>query len=315
MDLCLCMWFYAIGTPHDAGSFSKACALFQRIYGNAGCDLLLAELYSRMKLGGEDSLSEAAAQYLKTPAYSGHSGTIASGLMWMKAYKREHEVLQHMLSAHMQMTPKMQARLQMLSSGGDKAPAGFDAVSDANKVYFDVSAMSWKPEDFHGFFDNLAFRDQQLRYALAIRDEAQELTLPQYIRLPDGEALNAAIGSAFAEEYPDGARASLVRAVAMSDGAEEEMDAILAGVDDCPQLGVLLHLAQIGRSLSIKFYVLFLPPDADAAAQKKQALALSQKLGHTANMWEQSLKNTMRKAIEQALNRRPEQSAPEEIYY
>ena len=87
------------------------------------------------------------------------------------------------------------------------------------------------------------------------------------------------------------------------------MDGILVNAAESKQMGILIHIARIGKKLIIKFYTLFMPTGSDIATQKQQALSMYKKLSPTVTMWESSLKDTMLMAVEQLLNTNA-QSAP-----
>ena len=108
--------------------------------------------------------------------------------------------------------------------------------------------------------------------------------------------------SAFAKEYGSGVRAKAVKCVAMSGSGEEKMRGILAVTDQCRQMGILMHIAKIGKKMNIKFYTLFIPESRNLSEQKQQSLSMYKKLSPTVTMWESSLKDTMLRAVEQLIN-------------
>lgn len=80
------------------------------------------------------------------------------------------------------------------------------------------------------------------------------------------------------------------------------MDGIIVSSNECKQIGILIHIARIGKKLIIKFYTLFMPTGSDLPAQKQQALSMYKKLSPSVTMWESSLKETMLMAVQQLLN-------------
>lgn len=149
-----------------ATDFSHAKELFMKIYKKEHIEVIIAELYAKKNVGGEDALREPVRELLKRQQDSQTLTMLASGFMWMKAYQMEAMILKHMLENGMEMSPKAQERLQILSNGGGSAPDNFNVHSEANKLYFDVSSLSWREDEYKGFFDNLAFRDMRLTYSL-----------------------------------------------------------------------------------------------------------------------------------------------------
>lgn len=297
-----CVWFFATEKTFSASDFQKAKSVFSRVYKYSHADLIIAGLYAKKKLGGEDVLRDPIRDLLKVQGDSHILTLVASGLMWMNAYQAENTVLQHMLTSGKEMTAKTQERLHSLTNGGGKAPSGFDVQSSASSLYFDVSALAWKDDEYIGLFENLAFQDKTLAYSLALRDENKDLFIPQGINVPNTGIILSKFKSVFAEEYGSGVVAQVANCIALSGNGEEKMDGILVSANECKQMGILIHIARIGKKLIIKFYTLFMPTGSDLAAQKQQALSMYKKLSPTVTMWESSLKDTMLMAVEQLLN-------------
>lgn len=297
-----CIWFFATERAFSASDFQKAGSVFSRIYKYSHADLIIADLYAKKKMGGEDILRDPIRNILKVQENSYILTLIASSLMWMNAYQTEQSVLQHMLTTGKEMPVKIQERLHALTNGGGKAPNGFDVKSSTSSLYFDVSALAWKDDEYIGLFENLAFQDKTLSYSLALRDENKDLFIPQGINVPNADVILDKFKSVFSEEYGADVVPQAVNCIALSGSGEEKMDGILVSVNECKQMGVLIHIAKIGKKLIIKFYTLFMPIDSNLAIQKQQALSMYKKLSPTVTMWESSLKDTMLMAVEQLLN-------------
>lgn len=297
-----CAWFFAIEKTFSVSDFQLAESVFLKIYKDSHADLIIAGLYIKKKIGGVDVLPNSVRDILKNQYNPNILLLIASGLMWMNAYQSENVVLQHMLTSGMKMTQTAQERLHALTNGAGKAPSGFDVQSSASSFYFDVSTLAWKDEDYTGLFENLAFQDKVLSYSLALRDENKELFLPQGFKMLSTDVVLNKFRSVFSEEYESGVVAQSVNCIALSGSGEEKLDGILVFSDECKQMGVLIHIAKIGKKLIIKFYTLFMPIGSDLAVQKQQALSMYQKLSPSVTMWESSLKDTMLMAVEQLLN-------------
>ena len=300
--LLKCVWFFATEKTFSASDFQKATSVFQRTYKAPHVDVMIADLYAKKKMGGEDVLRDTVNGFMKVIVDSMTLTRIASSLMWMNAYQTENAVLQHMLTSGKEMTAKTQERLHSLTNGGGKAPSGFEVKSKADELYFDVSALAWRDDEYIGLFENLAFQDKVLTYSLALREENKDLFIPQGIQVPDAALMLKKLQAVFAEEYGPSVTARSVHCVALSGNGEERIDGILAVSGECSQMGVLIHVARIGKKLIIKFYTLFTPTGSDLAAQKQQALSMYKKLSPTVTMWEGSLKDTMLMAVEQLLN-------------
>lgn len=313
-----CVWFYATDKPYSAESFKKAVNLFNCFVENEHIDIIIAELYAMKQMGGEDVLRDRIRNILKahTTIASPLPGStymsaeeltlIASALMWINAYQAENMILQHMLSAGMQMPAKTQERLHSLTNGGGKAPSGFNVVSSENVIYFDVSALAWKDDEYTGLFENLAFQEKTLSYSLAVRDEDKELFIRNGINVPDTPAIFNKFSSVFLDEYGSTVTATMEKCIALSGSGEENIEGILVESNECKQMGILVHVARIGKKLNIKFYTLFMPSGTRLADQKQQVLSLYKKLSPSIAMWESSMKDTVLMAIQQLLNAEPQ---------
>ena len=330
-EVLRCIWFYATDKPYSAESFKRAVNVFSFIAEYPHIDVTIAELYTLKQVGGEDALLNRISDIVRSlhtvpkpkPDYGVHTllntlqhepkttytaeelTLIASALMWMNAYQAENMILQNMLTAGMQMPAKTQERLHSLTNGGGKAPDGFNAVSNSNALYFDVSALTWKDDEYTGLFENLAFQEKTLSYSLAVTDEDKELFITNNINVPSTEKILTKLNSLFADEYGTAVTAELKDCIALSGSGEENVEGILVESNECKQMGVLVHVVRIGKKLNIKFYTLFMPGETKLADQKQQALSLYKKLSPSVTMWEKSLKDTVLMAIQQLLNEEP----------
>ncbi len=169
----------------------------------------------------------------------------------------------------------------------------------------DVSALAWKENQYVDLFEQLAFQDKALTYALAVRDEDRGVALAAGAKKPTLPVLHKKIVELLEEEYGEGVAAIQAAAIAMSGSSEEEMKGILITTEECPQLGLLVHTLGIGKKMKAKFYTLFLPAAASATTQRQQALSLYNNLSPSVSMWESSLKETVLLAIQQLLNETP----------
>lgn len=172
-----CLWFFATEKTFSANDYKRSEVLFARIYKHSHADPIIAGLYAKKKLGGEAVLRDSVRDILNNQRDYNILALVASGLMWICAYETEHIVLQHMLTHNMEMSSKIQERLYSLTNGGGKAPSGFDVNSSTGLLYFDVSALAWRDDEYNGLFENLAFQDKKLTYSLAVRDENKEGTV------------------------------------------------------------------------------------------------------------------------------------------
>lgn len=304
LELALkCVWFFSTERPYSILDSQRAIQIFKKIYKKECIDITLAEFFAIKQMGGETVLRERVREMLKQGGSADKFILFASAFMWMKEYQAESMVLQHMLSKGMQMNAKAQERLHALSNGRGKAPAGLDVISSSTELYFDVSAITWKDDDYTGLFENLSFQDKILSYSLAIRDEDKELFITQEMNIPDLTIIIAKIRKVFSEEYGASVIAKLVNCNALSGCGEEKLTGILAISKECAQMGIFVHVAHIGKKLIIKFYTLFIPTETgNLSGQKQQVMSLLKRLSPAVTMWESSLKDTILLAIEQLLN-------------
>lgn len=301
-----CVWFYATDKPYSAESFKRAVNVFNRLVEKPHVDVTIAELYAMKQMGGEDVLRDRIRNMLMTTHTAEELTLIASALMWINAYQAENMILQHMLSNGMQMSAKTQERLHSLTNGGGKAPSGFNVASNNSALYFDVSALAWKDDEYTGLFENLAFQEKTLSYSLAVRDEDKDLFITNSISVPGTAKILTKLSSVFMEEYGSAVTAELKKCIALSGSGEEKMEGILVESNECKQMGILVHVARIGKKLNIKFYTLFMPSGTRLANQKQQVLSLYKKLSPSVAMWESSMKDTVLMAIQQLLNAEPQ---------
>lgn len=231
--------------------------------------------------------------------------TIASGLMWIGAYASEKQILEYMLSKKLPMSQKQQERLHSLNNGGGDAPKGHTVTSSEEYLYFDISSVSWHDDEYKGFFENLAFEEKILEYSVAVRDEDKELMISKRVKLPEQTIVLDKIKSVFEEEYGDTVTAKICRCCALSGTNQEHLEGILIQSNECKHLGVIVHMACIGKKFTIKFFTLFMPEVKDLNEQKQQLLSLYKKMSPSVTMWENSLKDTILIAFQQLLNELP----------
>ena len=301
-----CIWFYATDKPYSAESFKRAVNIFNSFVKSECIDVTIAELYAMKQMGGEEILRDRLQYILHKITTAERLTLIASALMWLNAYQAENIILQHMLSEGMQMSAKAQERLHALTNGGGKVPSDFNVVDSNNVMYFDVSALTWKDEEYTGLFENLAFREKKLSYSLAVRDEDKDLFLTSSFNVPGISAILSKMNSVFAEEYGNVVTATVKKCIALSGNGEENIEGILVKSNECKQMGILVYVVRIGKKLNIKFYTLFMPNETKLTNQKQQALSLYKKLSPAVAMWESSIKDTTLMAIQQLLNAEPQ---------
>lgn len=309
-----CVWYLASEKTSLASEFQEAKELFYRIYRKDHIDVIIADLFVKKKMGGENILREKVRELLENNTNHEFFKLIASSLMWMNAYESESMVLQHMFASEMEMTVKMQERLRALLNEGGNTPMGFEVENSNQKLYFDISALAWKEEQYVNFFENLAFQDKKLTYSLAVREEDTNLVIAQGIMVPNNKDILEKFKMVLKEEYGTGVKAQIVQCIILAESGEEEFEGVLVSSEECEQMGVLIYVVKIGKKLIIKFYTLFRPTDEELSLQRMKVISMYKNYGPVVAMWESSLKTTMLMAIEQLLNARgiPEHKDVEE---
>lgn len=297
-----CIWFYAASKPFSAQSFNRAVAVFRYFVKSDHVDIVIAELYAKNQMSGDNVVQENVRKMIKDFHYTNRDKqltSIASALMWMKAYNSEKTVLQYMLDNGVQMPVKAQERLHSLANGGGKTPNIYNAKTSSS---FDVSSIGWSDADFNNFFDNLSFQEKKLSYSLATRDEDKNLLINSPINLPDNIEIANILNAKFSYEYGNVVKATSKNFVALSGSGKETIPGILIQSKECRHMALLVHISRIGKKLSIKFYTLFMPVGATANDQKQLAISLFKKLSPTASNWESSMKDSVLLIIQQILN-------------
>ena len=103
-----CIWYFALEKNFSSSDFRRANNVFASVYKSWHVDPIIADLYARNRVGGEDALRETLNHILDSKAlfvvYPDRITNIASALMWMKAYQSENIVLQYIMSFCAAMT-------------------------------------------------------------------------------------------------------------------------------------------------------------------------------------------------------------------
>lgn len=300
----ICLWYYAMKNPFSMDNFNRSASLNQKIsQGQREANILIAEIYVAYQMNGTKIIQQKIKEYLHDDTSNkDHLGTVASALMWMKAYNEEKLVLEYMLNNNIPMNAKMQKRLQALSNHGGDAPESVNVESSTDVLYFDISALKWDDKDYQGFFENLSFQEKPLEYSLAVRDKNEMLTRGIGLAMPDDAKILERIQAVFEEEFGPSAYAKSMTCVAISNGNRENLNGILVQTTECEHLGILLCMVPIGKKLNIKFYTLYMPISGALEEQKQKVLSLRGELSPSASLWESSLKETILIAIQQLLN-------------
>ena len=307
-QLTMCMWYYAMKRPYSAQDFTRVTAARTQYYPQCPYEeATIASLYVAKQMSADNVMRDSINKIVK--GYSDGYEVIASALMWLKDYDDERVILEAMLTKNIQMTTKLQERLKSLSKGSNAVHIR-DIQRQPNQLYFDVSSVSWKPEMYSGLFEDLAFQEKMLTYALAVRDENKELALNSAKQSPDEMSLLKKLKAYLMSEYGSAVEVKREVCVALSDNTQEQISGIVVTTSACNYFALLLCMVPIGKKLNIKFYSLFLPTAKTVSQQQQEAISLLNQINLTATTWENSLKQSVLTAIQQLLNEGSSPSAP-----
>lgn len=311
-DIMNCVWYYAMQKPFSASDFKNAVNLFNKIYRFKNIETTIAEVYALKQVGGGKVLRDLINNEIENNTNSFELTKLASSLMWMKAYEEECVVLQHMLQNKVEMSEKIQMRLHSLLNGGTQISSIYNIEPKDECLYIDVESLTWQEKEYIVFFENLTFQEKNLSYSLALRDEDNELFVSQNINLSNKEDITLMIKNVFVKEYGETVSVNYTKCTALSGVGEEHLDGYLLSSNACPQLGIFVHVVNIGKKFNIKFYTLFMPHSKDCKVQQQQVMSLYKKLSPTVTIWENSLKDTVLIAFQQILNKSENQTVESE---
>ena len=182
-EVLRCVWFFATEKTFAALDFQKAEKYFPEFI-NAAMQMLLSQIYMQRKKWAERMSSGSSTCLVKKRRRFKEININCIRTYVDECVPVRSTVLQSMLTTGKEMTVKTQERLHSLTNGGGKAPSGFSVRSSGNMLYFDVSALAWKDDEYKGLFENLAFQDKKLTYSLAVRDENKDLVISQRVNVP-----------------------------------------------------------------------------------------------------------------------------------
>ena len=310
-DVLYYLWFYAMNKPFDADYFYKTRILFDIVYKTNCNEPVLAQCFATIQVSGITGISDLIRNRLRNyfvglsgemiEVYKKQLHSLASGLMWMKAYQQEKEVLEYMMQQMIPMTAKEQERLHLLSTSNGKN-VEMHEVNKSAYFTFVVDSLEWKDKEYQAFFEHLAFQDRKLDYSLALRDERKDLVLAHAVSIPDLDEIEQRVQAAFDEEYGGDAEIHRSAVKIVANGENEILDGFLAESNDLSGFGIFVYLVKVGKKINIKFYTLYLPENVNASIQCKKALSFSKQINPTVSMWETSLKETILLGIQRIFN-------------
>lgn len=310
-ELIKTLWFFAITKPFSVSDFREVCRIIRRLNSWYFIDVTIAELYVKKTIGGEEAIDKYIKDILKEHTFHNQGHVVASALMWLNAYRSEYLLLQKMLEDDMELPENIQRRLRALSNGAG-CSAEYNVKSSDQVIYFDITSVAWKDNEYNGLFENLAFQEKSLTYSLTIREETKDLSIDNIINLISPSTIFSKLKSVFEMEYGNTVSINLTDGIALSGDYKERLEGILMKPRECEYMNVYVHIARIGKKLNIKFYTLFTPCEDSVDIQKQQVYVLYEKLSPLVVTWENSIKESALLAIQQFLNERTQIAFSEE---
>lgn len=310
-ELIKALWFFAITKPFSVSDFQEVCRNIRRLNRWYFIDVTIAELYVKKTIGGEEAVYKYIDDILKHHSYDKEDYVVASALMWLNEYRSEYLLLQKMLEDNMELPENIQRRLRALSNGAG-CSAEYNVKSSDQVIYFDITSVAWKDNEYNGLFENLAFQEKSLTYSLTIREETKDLSIDNIMHPISPSTIFSKIKSVFEMEYGNTISINLMDGIALSGDYKERLEGILMKPKECEYMSVYMHIARIGKKLNIKFYTLFTPCEDSVDIQKQQVHVLYEKLSPLVVTWENSIKESALLAIQQFLNERTQIAFSEE---
>lgn len=267
MSLGINLWNYADKTPFDKAKFYNAVNMlnsFKCVYaGDNALECVLAEIYMKNKLGGEDLVRQNIDEIVEkaqidNPAYA---RAFCSFLAWLGAYNVEYEVLKKAVSSKIQLTPEMQDRLNFLAKGGTSSKLKIYDVTQTDMFLFDSSTVGWTLEEYEALLTKFRVDRKTLQYSLLINKWEKALPLAKHKKFA-----------------PEALEKEFICMIDDFDGeiTYEKADAVAVDMNDmlyednalfrfCSKrnrgLSVIFKCEKFGRNLNLSILTLFTPSE------------------------------------------------------
>jgi hypothetical protein len=326
------LWHHALNLQHDPEKFDNAkrfynaytkyyvpVSRYEKQLEVVGIQTLLADLYVAKNMG--EGVLRMKTEYVYAwldAKISGklvtHCEVLASGLMWMKAFELEAEVLRRMADGgvlsdaklqerlcFLESDAKLQERLRFLESDGDKGPAVHDIEAKEGLLQFDYSSMNWENDDYNLFFKNMEYENKRLAYALTVREWSKTLMVAGKKSFSN-ENLFGKIEEMIDDEYENAVGCGMQQCEILADGTADEIEGILLKPDKkslgFDHVASFVNIFKIGKNLNIRIYTLFMPTAETLEKQTQQALLLKKNLNPNVLAFENSLQASILRVIE-----------------
>lgn len=321
------VWFYAVTRPQDKIRFEKACEIYdfytsynadgerEDVIKIMGLNTLLAELYVAKDLGEgvlrqkEEALYKWLEYYLEGRVSEAYEN-LASGLMWLKAYELEKEVLNRVAASGVAMKGTLQERLRFLENGGDQGYKLKKVAKMNGNMVFDHSSLKWEKEDYFNLFTSLSYANEILEYALTVREWSKNIPISAGMNGTTLDEIFAKVNIAITYEYGDSVKCQKQRCSILAEDVETEIDGILLSPNKdsvgFEHMALLLNVIRVGRNLNIRIYTLFMPCEKNIELQQQQAMTLKKNVNPNVAAFEEGLRESVLHILEEMLNKLPD---------
>lgn len=262
------LWHYANKMPFDKENFYDAVAALNSFKGcKSGenvIECILAEIYMKNKLGGEDLVRQNIDEIMEKAEISNpvFARALCSFLAWSGAYNVEYEVLKRAVSAKVQLNSDMQDRLNFLAKGGTSNKIKiYDDVDTTDNFLFDNSTDGWNAEDFDTLLSKFKMERKHLTYSLVIKSWKKTLPLARNKKFSP-EALDYEFRD-MVEDFDNEVTYSTMNAVAVNLDNLHYDNCALFRFNSNRNKGVtiLFTCEKFGRNLNLNIITLFTPTD------------------------------------------------------
>ncbi len=262
------LWHYADKMPFEKDNFYDAVAVLNSFKGHRSgeniIECILAEIYMKNKLGGEDLIRQNIDEIMKKAEISNpiFARALCSFLAWLGAYNVEYEVLKKAVAAKVQLNSDMQERLNFLAKGGTSNKIKiYDAVDTENDFFFDNSTDSWNVEDFDKLLSKFKMERKRLTYSLVIKSWKKTLPLAKNKKF-SSEALDYEFRD-MVGDFDNEVTYSTMNAIAVNLDNLRYDDCALFKFNSNRNKGVtiLFTCEKFGRNLNLNIITLFTPTD------------------------------------------------------
>lgn len=230
---------------------------------------------------------------------------LASGLMFIGEYEMELELLRCAASNGVQLTSNIQERLAFLESGGSSGPELFNNTPK-NVFNYDYSALKWSDTDFSNFFKNLAFRNNNIEYALVVSEFKKSFKAKFKGTLSYNMILES-LKQMARNEYLDDISCELIKVNSLSEDIYEDDEAIIIKVINdvnVSHAAIFVFYNKIGININVQILTIFVPNQkVDIQKNMKLAISLKQETSPKVTQIMESIRDSVARQIDDLCER------------